>query len=81
MITCRAVNYKLHGVNNIKEDHRVLDVFCKTLLIVIIIVIVIIIIVIIIIFVIIIVGPAKFPCLLLFYLLVFPGIIMYFSTC
>jgi len=27
VITCRAVNYKLHGVNNIKEDHRVLDVF------------------------------------------------------
>ena len=29
VITCRAVNYKLHGVNNIKEDHRVLAVFCK----------------------------------------------------
>ena len=33
MITCRAVNYKLHGVNNIKEDHRVLDVFCKIIIV------------------------------------------------
>ena len=35
VITCRAVNYKLHGVNNIKEDHRVLDVFCKDVILVI----------------------------------------------
>ena len=29
IITCRATNYKLQGANNVKEDHRVLDVFCK----------------------------------------------------
>ena len=29
IITCRATNYKLQGSNNVMEDHRVLDVFCK----------------------------------------------------
>ena len=32
IITCRATNYKLQGSNNVKEDHRVLDVFCEELI-------------------------------------------------
>ena len=29
IITCRATNYKLQGANNVMEDHRTLDIFCK----------------------------------------------------